>query len=81
MEIDPRYTQYPDSLRDVYVSASGADACRNINDKCTGRNCHAGNDERHGSHLACGTIRVRHVAIDHDIERNGRNIGERRCGA
>ena len=24
MEIDPRYTQYPDSLRDVYVSASGA---------------------------------------------------------
>jgi multidrug efflux pump len=24
MEIDPRYTQYPDSLRDVYVSTSGA---------------------------------------------------------
>jgi multidrug efflux pump len=24
MEIDPRYTQYPDSLRDVYVSISGA---------------------------------------------------------
>ncbi len=24
MEIDPRYTQYPDSLRDVYVSVSGA---------------------------------------------------------
>ena len=24
MEIDPRYTQYPDSLRDVYVSLSGA---------------------------------------------------------
>ncbi|MGO9702264.1 MAG: efflux RND transporter permease subunit, partial [Xanthobacteraceae bacterium] len=24
MEIDPRYTQYPDSLRDVYVSGSGA---------------------------------------------------------
>ena len=23
MEIDPRYTQYPDSLRDVYVSGSG----------------------------------------------------------
>src|SRR6202043_2992560 len=24
MEIDPRYTQYPNSLRDVYVSLSGA---------------------------------------------------------
>jgi len=24
MEIDPRYTQYPDSVRDVYVSTSGA---------------------------------------------------------
>jgi multidrug efflux pump len=24
MEIDPRYTQYPDSLRDVYVAISGA---------------------------------------------------------
>ncbi len=24
MEIDPRYTQYPDSLRDVYVATSGA---------------------------------------------------------
>jgi multidrug efflux pump len=24
MEIDPRYTQYPDSLRDVYVSLTGA---------------------------------------------------------
>ena len=26
MEIDPRYTQYPNSLNDVYVATSGANA-------------------------------------------------------
>ena len=34
MEIDPRYTQYPNSLRDVYVATSGGTAPGNGDDQC-----------------------------------------------
>ena len=46
MEIDPRYTQYPDSLRDVYVATSGGTPAGTATSNFAGRNRHCGRHRR-----------------------------------
>ena len=40
MEIDPRYTQFPESLRDVYVAHIRRNRARHGDDQCAGRHRH-----------------------------------------
>ena len=54
MEIDPRYTQYPSSLRDVYVATSGGTAAGDGNDQCARGDRHGGDDEGDDRHRANG---------------------------
>jgi hypothetical protein len=46
MEIEPRYTQYPDSLKDVYVSTLRRHAPWDRDDQCAGGNGHGGEHDR-----------------------------------
>ena len=59
MEIDPRYTQYPISLRDVYVATSGATCSRHGNHQRAGGNRYAGDCDRHRRAPARSTNFVR----------------------
>ncbi len=82
MEIDPRYTQYPDSLRDVYVSISGRYAPRHFDHQCTGRDGHSGNNGRHRRHLTwrCHPRPAPHHRPQHQAQPL-RQLGERDCSA
>ena len=86
MEIDPRYTQYPSSLRDVYVATSGGTAPWNGNDQCARGDRHGGDDEgddRHradGDRLCCGD-RNGHRACICDIDRRRRASHQEQRGA
>ena len=80
MEIDPRYTQYPDSLRDVYVSISGATppALRRPMHRAE-RSPRQQRTAPFPPRLRCHQRRARHRRRQHRAQRL--NIRERRCGA
>ncbi len=79
MEVEPRYWQTPETLKDIYVSTAGRHGKRHANDQFGGRHCFGPNRQQPGQHGEQCNDRRRHRQ-QFGAQRIEQRIGQHRQG-